>query len=89
MEVPHCLTHYAVQFAWRKVEVSGHYDHNKEIVLGPRTREGVLGYQVITPLVHTDDLGEPTSILVNRGHVAFAKKNQADRPESLVSKTLL
>ncbi|KAL7004757.1 surf-like protein [Cystobasidiomycetes sp. EMM_F5] len=75
-----------IQFAYRKVEVSGRFDHSREVLLGPRTREGVLGYSVITPFVRVD--GDPASaILVNRGHVSLTRMKQADRPESLINES--
>lgn len=71
------------EFAYRKVELSGQFDHSRELLLGPRTRDGVLGYQVVTPLEREEGVPEST-ILVNRGHVSVDKKNQASRPESLL-----
>jgi len=71
------------EFAYRKVEVTGQYDHSKEMLLGPRTREGVLGYSVVTPLIR-DDGDASNAILVNRGHVSRTMKDRAARPESQV-----
>lgn len=62
--------------------VRGKFDHAHEIHLGPKTREGELGYHVIVPFVRGD--GQDT-ILVNRGFIKRAKRDQATRPESLVS----
>lgn len=74
------------EFAYRKVEVSGRFDHANEILLGPRTKESVLGYSVVTPLIR--DENDPSStILVNRGHVSMTLKDQRSRPESLVEGT--
>lgn len=70
------------EFAYRKVVVQGKFDHSKEIHLGPKTREGELGYHVIVPFVRGD--GKDT-ILVNRGFVKRAKRDKVTRPESLVS----
>lgn len=71
------------EFAYRKVFVTGTFDYDHEILLGPRTREGELGFHIITPLIRGDGLD---TILVNRGFVKRIKKNQSERPESLVSK---
>ncbi|KAK4699807.1 surfeit locus 1 family protein, partial [Phenoliferia sp. Uapishka_3] len=66
------------EFAYRKVYVSGTFDHDHEILLGPRVRDGELGFQVITPLIRGE--GKDT-ILVNRGFVKREKKDRATRPE--------
>lgn len=70
------------EFAYRKVFVTGTFDYDHEILLGPRTREGELGFHVITPLIRGDGLD---TILVNRGFVKRVKKPQSERPDSLVS----
>ncbi|CAD6564585.1 MAG: surf-like protein [Cyphobasidiales sp. Tagirdzhanova-0007] len=74
------------EFAYRKVETSGHFDHSREVLLGPKVRDSVLGYQVVTPLVREEN-NPSSTILVNRGHVSREKKNLRDRPESLLSGT--
>lgn len=61
--------------------VAGEFDNEHEILLGPRTREGELGFNVITPLKRGE--GKDT-ILVNRGFVKRSKKAQGERPESIV-----
>lgn len=74
------------EFAYRRVTTTGEFVHAHEILLGPRTREGMLGYHVITPLVRDYD-GDGTggsTILVNRGFVGREKVDQRTRPESLV-----
>lgn len=70
------------EFAYRKVFVEGTLDTDHEILLGPRTAHGELGYNVITPLVRGE--GQDT-ILVNRGFVKRVKKDINERPESVVS----
>jgi surfeit locus 1 family protein len=65
--------------------VTGTFDDANEIMLGPRTREGELGFNVITPLVRGE--GHDT-IMVNRGFIKRSKTDPATRPESLVSPTL-
>lgn len=70
------------EFDYRKVRVQGRFDHSKEILLGPRTRDNKLGYHVITPLIR--DQGSD-AILVDRGFVPRERMEQSSRPESLVS----
>lgn len=67
-------------YEYRKVAVDGVYQHDKEILLGPRTRgDGQVGYFIITPLVRENG----TTILVKRGWVSMAKKERHTRPDSL------
>ncbi|KAI5479815.1 COX1 assembly protein, Shy1 [Pseudohyphozyma bogoriensis] len=67
------------EFAYRKVYLEGEFDHEHEIVLGPKTRENELGYHVITPLKRGE--GKDT-VLVNRGFVKRVRKDRSERPES-------
>lgn len=69
------------EFAYRKVAVQGQFDHEHEMLLGPRTREGELGYHVITPLVRGE--GEDV-IMVNRGFVRRDHADKSLRRDSLV-----
>lgn len=58
----------------------GHYRHDQEILLGPRTRgDGNAGYFVITPFERDNG----TTILVKRGWISPDKKDRSTRPESL------
>ncbi|KAJ2964252.1 hypothetical protein NQZ79_g884 [Umbelopsis isabellina] len=67
-------------FEYRRVRVSGVYDHTKEMLLGPRTRgDGNSGYFLITPLRRENG----SIVLVKRGWVPTEKKEQNARPESL------
>ncbi|KAI8883597.1 SURF1-domain-containing protein [Backusella circina FSU 941] len=67
-------------YEYRKVYAHGHYRHDQEFLLGPRTRgDGVAGYFVITPFERDNG----TTILVKRGWVSPDKKEQKNRPESL------
>ncbi|GAA6010015.1 hypothetical protein JCM11491_005830 [Sporobolomyces phaffii] len=70
------------EFAWRKVYVTGTFDHARSIVLGPKTRDGQIGYHVITPLVRGE--GKDT-IMVNRGFVKREVKDAKDRPAGLTT----
>src|SRR5690348_6085607 len=48
-----------------RVEASGHYDTEHEVLVRGRTVDGAVGYEVLTPLVLADN----TAILVDRGWV--------------------
>ena len=54
------------EFVYRKVLMSGKWDYDHTIVVGPRTRDGTAGYHVITPLVRSNG----TTVLVDRGFVS-------------------
>ncbi|KAF8521295.1 SURF1-domain-containing protein [Gautieria morchelliformis] len=54
------------EFDFRKFVATGEWDHARAILVGPKTREGTLGYQVVTPLIRQDG----STILVDRGFVA-------------------
>lgn len=53
------------ELAWRTVEVTGTYLASEEVVVINRSQAGVVGRNVVTPLVLNDD----TLVLVNRGFV--------------------
>ena len=67
------------EFDYRRVYTSGQFRHDKEMLIGPRMREGNDGYLVITPL----ERGDASTVLVNRGWISKAMKRQMDRPEGL------
>jgi surfeit locus 1 family protein len=52
-------------FIFRKFLLKGEWDHQYTMLLGPRVRDGLRGYNVITPLVRSDG----STVLVNRGFV--------------------
>lgn len=56
----------AEAFAYRRAEGTGHFVPEATILLDNRVREGVVGYEVITPLRLTDSA---LHVLVNRGWV--------------------
>ncbi|TDL28273.1 SURF1-domain-containing protein [Rickenella mellea] len=67
MSLPNRVNMSAVpDFTFRKVCEHGRWDHAHTVLLGPRPRDGVLGYQVITPLMRPNG----TTILVDRGFIA-------------------
>nr|GAT59024.1 predicted protein [Mycena chlorophos] len=53
------------EFEFRKVSLRGKWDHDHSMLIGPRTREGVHGANVVTPLVREDG----TTVLVDRGFI--------------------
>ncbi|KAG0329175.1 surf-like protein [Podila humilis] len=67
-------------FEYRKVKVTGHFRHDQEMLLGPRTRgDGQPGYFLITPFERVNG----SKILVRRGWVPREKKNQETRLDGL------
>lgn len=65
----------------RRVAVSGRFRHDREILIGPRPRRGIAGWQVITPL-ERDDGGV---VLVDRGWVPDTKKDPQGRLDGQVT----
>jgi surfeit locus 1 family protein len=53
--------------AWRPIDAVGHFDGQRVVLLDNRLRDGVAGYEVLTPLVIAAD---GRALLVNRGWVA-------------------
>ena len=73
-------------FDYRRVTATGRFRHDKEMLVGPRLRDGQDGFLVVTPLERPGDGG--STILVNRGWISKAKAEQAVRaaaggPEAL------
>ncbi|KAK6459530.1 mitochondrial protein [Scheffersomyces xylosifermentans] len=54
------------EFEYRRFKCKGHFDYSQEMFLGPRIRDGQLGYLVITPFVRASG-GKP--ILIERGWI--------------------
>ncbi|KAI0390667.1 SURF1 family protein [Xylariaceae sp. FL0594] len=76
-------------FDFRRVWARGRYRHDREMLVGPRMRDGEEGFMVVTPL-ERDGEGSgsgsgsgTTTVLVNRGWVAKKFRRQEDRPEGL------
>jgi surfeit locus 1 family protein len=66
------------EFVYRKVLMSGKWDYDHTMIVGPRTRDGTAGYHIITPLIRSNG----TTVLVDRGFVskeAFDKFTKATR----------
>lgn len=54
-------------FEFRLVSLSGYFDHSRLMFLGPRVRDGVMGYNIVVPLIRDEGGGE---VLVDRGFVS-------------------
>ncbi|OTA98443.1 hypothetical protein M426DRAFT_325981 [Hypoxylon sp. CI-4A] len=68
-------------FDFRRVTATGRYRHDREMLVGPRMRDGEQGFMVVTPLERD---GDGTTVLVNRGWISKRFRRQRDRPaESL------
>ncbi|KAG7195607.1 surf-like protein [Scheffersomyces spartinae] len=57
-------------FEYRRFKCRGHFDYSQEMFLGPRMKDGMLGYLVIVPFIRADG-GKP--ILVERGWISKDK----------------
>lgn len=68
---------------YRRVQVSGTLLHDKEIHLftGPKTMHGEPGYNILTPLQRIDG----SVVLIDRGWVPATKKEQEQRPATLIA----
>lgn len=68
--------------AWRyrRVELVGVYQHQKEILMTGRPFEGTAGFHVLTPFLLRDN----RIIIVNRGWVPEKLRASKDRPETLI-----
>lgn len=78
---PHIDPSAVPDFDYRRITATGHFRHDREMLIGPRMRDGEQGYEVITPLERE---GEGTTVLVNRGWISKKFGNQRTRPDSLV-----
>tara|TARA_Y100000590_G_scaffold468792_1_gene653147 strand:- start:1450 stop:2175 length:726 start_codon:yes stop_codon:yes gene_type:complete len=63
------------QYFWRRVEVSGSFDHSKELFLAARSLRGNVGFHILTPFKQTNG----KTILINRGWVPREKKESSSR----------
>jgi len=66
---------------FQPVIVTGTFRHDAELLVGPRTRRGVAGWRVVTPLA----LPGGAIVLVDRGWVPAERKAPARRREGQVS----
>jgi surfeit locus 1 family protein len=71
------------EFDYRRVYATGHFRHDKEMLIGPRIHDGNDGFLVITPL----ERGEGAStVLINRGWISREKQYQEDRAPGALPK---
>jgi surfeit locus 1 family protein len=66
---------------FRRVTVTGTFDHDRELRVNARSQRGNAGYDLVTPLLRAE--GPP--VLVNRGWVPYARKDAATRQEGQVA----
>ena len=52
---------------WRRISISGSYRPDVQVLLDNMTRDGIVGYEVLTPFLAA---GEHRALLINRGWVA-------------------
>ncbi|KAH9950880.1 SURF1-domain-containing protein [Amylocystis lapponica] len=77
MYLPNHINVAAVpDFAYRKVRVKGRWDYSHLMLLGPRVRDGSVGYHVVVPFVRSNG----STVLVDRG---FVSKELADNMRNL------
>ncbi|KAL1909461.1 surf-like protein [Sporothrix stenoceras] len=75
----------ASDFDYRRIVAVGTFRHDQEMLVGPRVRESVAGYFVVTPLEIVDtrnpeaETAEKTTILVNRGWISREQRDQRAR----------
>ena len=82
LPLPARIDHAAIaDFDYRRVYAFGRFRHDKEMLIGPRVREGEVGYMVITPLEREGDPG--ATVLVNRGWISKKLADKSKRPDSL------
>lgn len=70
-----------VALEYRPVSVTGNFMHDYEVLIRPRTRDGVVGYHLVTPL--REAAGRV--VLVNRGFVTDDTLAAAVRPDGEVT----
>jgi surfeit locus 1 family protein len=54
------------EFIYRKVVLTGKWDHARSMLLGPRVRDGANGYHIITPFIRLNG----TTVLIDRGFIS-------------------
>ncbi|WLF76650.1 surf-like protein [Lodderomyces elongisporus] len=70
------------EFEYRRFKCKGHFDYDQEMFLGPRLKDGVVGYLVVTPFIRSDG-GEP--ILIERGWIHKDKVVPGTRSKGYLS----
>ncbi|KAI5951197.1 SHY1 [Candida jiufengensis] len=70
------------EFEYRRFKCRGKFDYDQEMFLGPRMKDGVLGYLVVTPFIRSDG-GKP--ILIERGWIHKDKVVPSKRNKGYLS----
>ena len=68
------------EMEFRRLELTGSFDHTREVFMTGRTYEGNAGFHIITPFT----LNDGRIILVNRGWVSESYREQEKREFTLV-----
>lgn len=66
---------------YRRVRLSGHFLHDREVYVGPRSYQGRSGLHVLTPL----RLAGGATILVNRGWIPGNRRDPASRASGQIA----
>lgn len=69
-------------FEYRRFKLKGKFDYSQEMFLGPRIKNGMNGYLVVTPFLRSDG-GDP--ILVERGWISKEKVIPSTREGNYLS----
>lgn len=69
---------------FRHVRLRGIFRHHRELLVGPRSQDGVAGWRVVTPFA----LAGGGHVLVDRGFVPEVRKSPAARMAGQVSRTV-
>ena len=69
------------EMEYRRVTVSGVFDHENELLLVNRSLRGQAGLHVLTPLIRADGAG---AVLVDRGWIPFERRDRVSRADGLI-----
>jgi surfeit locus 1 family protein len=97
-----CRNHTVEELDHRTVLIRGKFRHDQEMLVGPRIRDGVLGYHIVTPIERDNGCPPPPPpcpnrananvrkpVLVNRGWIAQMFAQRATRPASVIPNTTI
>ncbi|KAI3402708.2 SHY1 [Candida oxycetoniae] len=70
------------EFDYRRFKCKGHFNYEQEMFLGPRMKDGAVGYLLVTPFVRSNG-GKP--ILVERGWISKDKVVPSTRSSGYLS----
>ena len=68
------------EMEFRRLALTGSYDHDREVFMTGRTYEGNAGFHIVTPFTLTDG----RTVLINRGWVSESYREQNKREFTLV-----